>query len=133
MTSAHRKAANGASFTAFDGLIVAVYVVNNVHKARFYGRFGCFRTDTGHESWLIHALRPLSRGRLTVGIAVRHHHDHRLGFACCNQIVHDLGRTSKLAPRVFVASCTVKEVEYGVSLALIVARRRVNCHATLHF
>src|SRR3712207_4862995 len=134
MASTHRQSANGASGTALDGFIVAVYIAHNVVKALFHAGYGLvLRPRVAHEGRSVHAERPLAGRCLAVRIAVRHDYYHRLSFARSDKIVENLRGTTQLRPRVFVATGAMEQVERGVSLALIVARAGVNVQSTVHF
>ena len=55
-------------------------------------------------------------GGLLAGIAVRHHHDHRLGKALLDEVVEDLGGAAHRDPGFLVAAGAVQEVQDGVLL-----------------
>ena len=81
----------------------------------------------------------MARGRRTVSVAlryglrrvaVRHHHDHRLRFARCDQVVHDDVGAPHRNPRVLIAAAAVQQVQHGIAgLIGLVAGRRVDIHA----
>ena len=131
MTTAHRQTADGAVPLVLGHLVVALHILHDVHEALIHRGDGLL-VDAAHKRGLVHATRPLAGSSLAVGIAVRHHHNHRLGLARGNQVVQYLCGATQFTPGILVATGTVHQVHHGVVLALVVACRGVDGHAALH-
>ena len=134
MTTTHRQTTDGTSGTALDGAVVLIHIIHNIHEAGGNGsscRF-LWSITTATETWGVHAERPLARSRLTVGVAVGHHHNHRLGLTSCYQIVENLSGTTEFTPCVLVTARAMKQIHDRITATLVVARGRIDGHTALH-
>lgn len=95
VTSTHRESADCTLLLVGKGAIVLVHIAHNVLERLFRG---CYRLGgrVSHERRLVHALVPLARCSIAIGIAVGHDYYHGFHLTLGNEVVQYLGR---LVPR----------------------------------
>ena len=131
MEPAHRQSGYRASLLFADCTIVGVNIFNDFREGGFVGAVHCLRKV---ELWLDEAVGSLARGGLLRGVAVRHHHDHRLRLALRDEVVKDLGGAAELHPRLLVSAHSVQKVKHRVSdpAAFLIAGRSIDRHPAPH-
>ena len=131
MEPAHRQSGYRSSLLFADCTIVGVNIFNDFREGGFVGAVHCLRKV---ELWLDEAVGSLARGGLLRGVAVRHHHDHRLRLALRDEVVKDLGGAAELHPRLLVSAHSVQKVKHRVSglSVVFITCRSVDRHPAPH-
>ena len=92
VAATHREAGDGTALLLGDGAVVGVDEGDDLREG--VGEVGL--AGTGIAVGVCIAV--VGRGGLLGGIAVGHDEDHRLGLALGDEVVEDLGGTSKVKP-----------------------------------
>ena len=72
---------------------------------------------------ILHQTHILVLSNEPPGVGVRHHDNHRLGFALPYQIVHHLYKSPAVAPGLLIAVDAVQQIEDRIGLPRAVAFR----------
>ena len=130
MAATHRESCHGTARTLADGLVVAVDEPHNIHEA-FLHRGLCPTFPEGVAIGHVHALVPPSGSRITGGVAVGHHHNHRHAATLGYQVVHNLRRAPQVSPRRLVAAESVQQIHHGETPLAVVGSRQIDRHTAL--
>ena len=87
----HRQTGNGTVLLVGDGTVMSVYPFHQVREGDLYGTLHGLGI---HKGGFVHRVLIFSRHRLLGTIAIRHHHNHRLCLALCDEVIEYLCRTS---------------------------------------
>ena len=104
MEATHGQTGDGTVSLAF------LYTIGLLDKLDYVGEGRLERTLhrlRQHHRGHTEALAGLSRTSLLRDVAVGHDQNHRFCLALSNQVIHNLGCTTKLAPRILVTTNTM--------------------------
>ena len=130
MVAAHREAGNGTVLLVGLRAEILVDELHHIGESTLERALahllGILGSHAGHDE----ALGRFARGSLLPGVAVGHHHNHRLGLALRDEVVQDLRRAPQSHPSLLVTTGAVQEIEDGITLAAgFITGRSVDRHA----